>query len=96
LRGFADWATARLTRRRYVFRTLVIELAFGPFATQIKYAKSASAETTPKRAPTLDARFCQLTFIDQAWATLQIRLWRWLALDDALAPAKTIRNSTDS
>jgi hypothetical protein len=47
---------------------------FGPPATQIGHAKSVGAETMPKKAATLDVRFCQLTFTDQARVTLHIRL----------------------
>jgi hypothetical protein len=51
LRGFADWATARLARRRYVFRTLVIELAFGPFAKRLEDSDSKSKRMPPHSKP---------------------------------------------
>jgi hypothetical protein len=72
------------------------EFPLRPPAPQIEHGKSTSAETRPKKAVTLDARFGQLTFTDQARATLQICPWLWLALGDALAPAETIRKSTNS
>jgi hypothetical protein len=50
------------------------EFPFSPLATQIEHGKLTSAYTMPKNAATLDARFCQLTFTDQARVTLHIRL----------------------
>jgi hypothetical protein len=72
------------------------EFPFGPPATQIERGKSAGAETMPKKTATLEVRFCQLTVPNLARTTSQIRLWRWLAPGDALAPAKTFRTSTNS
>jgi hypothetical protein len=72
------------------------EFPFGPPPTEIEHGKSISAEPMSKKAVTLDARFCQLTFTDQVRATLQIRPWLWLVLDDALAPTTTICKSTNS
>jgi hypothetical protein len=69
---------------------------FGPQATEIEQGKSAAAETMPKKAATLDARFCQFTFTGKTRAALQICLWRWLAMNDAPAPTKTICKSTNS
>jgi hypothetical protein len=71
------------------------EFPFGPPATQIEHGKPTRAETMPKKAVTLDAHFCQLTFTDQARATLQIRHCRWLVLGNALALARAIRNLTN-
>jgi hypothetical protein len=73
-----------------------LEFPFGPPATQIAHGKSISAESMPKKTVTLAAHFCQLNFTDQARAAYKICLWRWLALGDALAPAETIRKSTNS
>jgi hypothetical protein len=49
--GFADWATAQLTRRRYVFRTLVIELAFGPFAKGLEDSNGKPNQMPPHSKP---------------------------------------------
>jgi hypothetical protein len=73
-----------------------LEFLFGPPATQIEHGKPTRAETMPKKAVTLDAHFCQLTVPNEARATSQIRLWRWLAMGDALALTKAICKSTNS
>ncbi len=49
--GFADWAAARLTRRRYIFRTPVVEIAVGPHAKKLGDSNSKPNQMPPHLKP---------------------------------------------